>query len=33
MVRSVTHTFTADSDWTTTLSGILTFYDNIQYIR
>jgi len=33
MVRSVTHTFTADSDWVTQLSGILTFFDNIQYKR
>lgn len=33
MVRSVTHTFTANSDWVTQLSGILTFYDNIEYIR
>ena len=32
MVRSVTHTFTANSDWVTQLSGILTFYDNIEYI-
>jgi hypothetical protein len=32
MVRSVTHTFTADSDWTTQLSGILTFHDSVKYI-
>lgn len=35
MIRKVTHTFSADnaSDWSTRLSGVMTMYSDIQYIR
>lgn len=33
MVRSVIHKFDSESDWSTELSGLLTFFDNIKYIK